>query len=108
MQLHPPHGRGDLRGLHAGDDDHVVRAQPAGDGAADALDGRRAQRRLEDGSYSRARLEAKAFGVFAKIEKRFFGGAETVRSWVDPGHKTGTSANDASRARSAMTEATKG
>lgn len=69
---------------------------------------RRAQRRLEDGSYKRARLEAKAFGIFARFERRFFGGAETVRSWVDPGHKTGSSGNDASKARSAMTDATRG
>lgn len=69
---------------------------------------RRAQRRLEDGSYLRARLEAKAFGIFARVEKRLFGGAETVRSWVDPGHRTGTGGNDASRASEAMTEATRG
>ena len=69
---------------------------------------RRAQRRLEDGSYKRARLEAKAFGIFARFERRFFGGAETARSWVDPGHKTGSSGNDASKARSAMTDATRG
>ena len=69
---------------------------------------RRAQRRLEDGSYQRARWEARAFGAYAKVSRRLFGGVDTVRSWVDPGHKTGTSANAASKASSAMTEATKG
>ncbi|MEL6430285.1 MAG: radical SAM protein [Planctomycetota bacterium] len=69
---------------------------------------RRAQRRLEDGSYLKARLEAKAFGAFAKVERRLFGGVDTVRSWVDPGHKTGTAGNKASKASTAMTEATRG
>ena len=55
------------------------------------------QRRLEDGSYKRARLGAKALGIYARFERRFFGGAETVRA-RDPGHKTGSSGNDASSA----------
>lgn len=69
---------------------------------------RRAQRRLEDGSYRTARLEAKAFGAYAKVSKRLFGGVDTVRSWVDPGHRTGTQGNSASKASTAMTDATKG
>ena len=72
------------------------------------LRGRRAQRRLEDGSYTSARLEAKAFGAYAKLSRRLFGGVDTVRSWVDPGHKTGTAGNEASRSTVSMTDATKG
>ncbi|MEZ6014338.1 MAG: radical SAM protein [Planctomycetota bacterium] len=69
---------------------------------------RRAQRRLEDGSFMSGRLEAKAFGAYSKVSRKLFGGADTIRSWVDPGHKTGTAGNSASKSRSAMTEATKG
>ena len=72
---------------------------------------RRAQRRLEDGSYQTAqtaRLEAKAFGVYDKISRRLFGGVDSVRSWVDPGHKTGTKGNAASKASESMTDVTKG
>lgn len=69
---------------------------------------RRAQRRLEDGSYRRARLEARAFSTYARVERKLFGGVDTVRSWVDPGHRTGTAGNKASSASTAMTEATRG
>lgn len=69
---------------------------------------RRAQRRLADNSYMRGRLEARAFGVFNKVRKRLFKASDVPRSWVDPGHKTGTAGNVNSRARVAMTEATKG
>jgi len=69
---------------------------------------RRAQRRLEDGSYQRGRIEAKAFGAYSKVSRKLFGGADTIRSWVDPGHKTGTAGNKASKSRSVMTDATKG
>jgi radical SAM superfamily enzyme YgiQ (UPF0313 family) len=69
---------------------------------------RRAQRRLEDGSYQDARLEAKAFGVYDKVSRRLFGGVDSVRSWVDPGHKTGTKGNAASKASESMTDVTKG
>ena len=57
---------------------------------------------------ARGRIEAKAFGAYAKVSRKLFGGADTIRSWVDPGHKTGTAGNSASKSRSAMTEATKG
>jgi radical SAM superfamily enzyme YgiQ (UPF0313 family) len=69
---------------------------------------RRAQRRLSDGTYVHGRFEAKAFGVYNKVRRRVFRVAPVVRTWVDPGHKTGTAGNERSKARVAMTEATKG
>jgi len=71
---------------------------------------RRAQRRLEDGSFVRpvGSVEARAFDVYNRLTKRLFGQAETIRSWVDPGHKTGTGGNEHSRSTEAMTGSTKG
>lgn len=69
---------------------------------------RRAQRRLEDGSFLQGRVEAKAFDVYHRLTRKLFRGRETVRSWVDPGHKTGTAGNSASRSSDSMTATTKG
>ena len=71
---------------------------------------RRAQRRLRDGSFLKptGSLEARAFDVYNRVTRKVFGGTETVRSFVDPGHKTGTAGNERSRASEAMTSATKG
>jgi anaerobic magnesium-protoporphyrin IX monomethyl ester cyclase len=69
---------------------------------------RRAQKRLEDGTFLQGRLEAKAFSLYNRLCKKVFNQEETVRSWVDPGHKTGTSGNARSKAKVAMTDATMG
>lgn len=69
---------------------------------------RRAQKRLEDGSFLDGRLEAKAFSLYNRLCKRLFKQEDTVRSWVDPGHKTGTAGNERSKSKPAMTEATMG
>jgi hypothetical protein len=71
---------------------------------------RRAQRRLEDGSFlkSTGSIEARAFDVYNRVTRKVFGGKETIRSFVDPGHKTGTSGNERSNASEAMTGTTKG
>jgi len=71
---------------------------------------KRAQRRLVDGSFmkSAGSVEARAFDVYNRVSKKLFGGTETVRSFVDPGHKTGTAGNKASKASDAMTGITKG
>lgn len=71
---------------------------------------RRAGRRLRDGSYlSKAgRLEARAFDVYNRVEKKIVPRAETTRTFIDPGHKTGTAGNERSRSREAMTQTTAG
>lgn len=71
---------------------------------------KRAQRRLADGSFmkSSGSVEARAFDVYHRVSKKLFGGTDTVRSFVDPGHKTGTAGNKASKASDAMTGTTKG
>jgi radical SAM superfamily enzyme YgiQ (UPF0313 family) len=69
---------------------------------------RRAQQRLADDSYKDARWEAKAFGVFNRVRKTVLRTSDVPRSWVDPGHKTGTAGNKYSSASTAMTDATKG
>ena len=68
----------------------------------------RAEKRLTDGSYVTGRNEARAFGLFNKVRKKLFRPDDVPRSWVDPGHKTGTAGNERSEARSVMTDATKG
>ncbi|MFT4539796.1 MAG: anaerobic magnesium-protoporphyrin IX monomethyl ester cyclase [Planctomycetota bacterium] len=70
---------------------------------------KRAQKRLENGSYihSVGSVEARVFDVYSRVSKKFFGQKETVRSWVDPGHKTGTAGNKNSKASDAMTASTK-
>jgi hypothetical protein len=73
---------------------------------------KRAKRRLERGElvggFPSARWEARAFDVYNRIEKKLFPRQELSRSWVDPGHKTGTKSNAASKSREAMTETTAG
>jgi len=69
---------------------------------------KRAQQRLADNSYLTGKWEARAFGVYNRVRKRISKSSDVPRSWVDPGHKTGTAGNEYSSARSAMTEATKG
>ena len=68
----------------------------------------RAKKRLEDGSYLNGGLEAKAFSVYNRIRKKFTTVADKPRSWVDPGHKTGTDGNERSKAKTVMTDATRG
>ncbi len=71
---------------------------------------RRAQKRLENGSFARGAgsIEARAFDVYNRVSRKLFGGVDTVRSFVDPGHKTGTAGNERSKATKAMTGTTKG
>ena len=71
---------------------------------------KRAQRRLENGSFlaSIGSAEARAFDVYNRVTRKLFGGVDTVRSFVDPGHKTGSGANAHSRGSKAMTGSTKG
>lgn len=69
---------------------------------------RRAERRLRDNNWSLGVFEARAFDVYNRVEKKLFPRVELSRSWVDPGHKTGTSGNQYSRSREAMTETTAG
>lgn len=73
---------------------------------------KRAKARLERGEllggFPPARVEAKAFDVYNRVTKKLFGTKELSRSWVDPGHSTGTSATKASQSREAMTGTTAG
>ena len=49
--------------------------------------------RLKSGNYSLGGFETKAFTAWNRIAKRFRKEEEKSRSWVDPGHKTGTGQN---------------
>ncbi len=69
---------------------------------------KRAQKRLATGSYVNGQFEARAFGLYNKVRKKLFNPTDVPRSWVDPGHKTGTEGNARSKATEAMTDATKG
>ena len=69
---------------------------------------KRAEQRLRENDWSLASFEARAFDVYNRIEKKLFPRQELSRSWVDPGHKTGTAGNASSRSREAMTETTAG
>jgi radical SAM superfamily enzyme YgiQ (UPF0313 family) len=71
---------------------------------------KRAQQRLQDGSFlsKAAQFEAKAFSLYNRVEKKLVKRAESTRSFIDPGHRTGTQGNRYSRAREAMTSATSG
>jgi hypothetical protein len=71
---------------------------------------KRAGSRLRKGTIygGAARLEARAFSVYNRIEKKITRRAEVTRTFIDPGHKTGTEGNASSRSREAMTEATAG
>ncbi len=57
----------------------------------------------EWGSIGEYRLEAKALDIYNRVEKKLFPRQELSRSWVDPGHKTGTSGNAASKSTRALT-----
>ncbi|MDA1265752.1 MAG: radical SAM protein [Planctomycetota bacterium] len=69
---------------------------------------RRAQKRLWDGSYKNGRLEARLFSVYDRICRRVFPREEVSRSWVDPGHRTGTQGNERSDAKQVVTSTTLG
>jgi hypothetical protein len=73
---------------------------------------KRARKRLAHGDltggFPSGLWEARAFDVYNRIERKLFPRVELSRSWVDPGHKTGTKANAASKSREAMTETTAG
>jgi anaerobic magnesium-protoporphyrin IX monomethyl ester cyclase len=70
---------------------------------------RRAEKRLRDGRLDKLGLfEARVFDVYNRLERKLFPRADVSRSWVDPGHKTGTAGNQASRSTRAMTETTAG
>ncbi|NUP95104.1 MAG: B12-binding domain-containing radical SAM protein [Planctomycetaceae bacterium] len=69
---------------------------------------KRAESRLRDNNWNFGVLEARAFDVYNRIERKLFPRPELSRSWVDPGHKTGTSGNAASRSSDAMTKTTAG
>ncbi|HTF89411.1 MAG TPA: radical SAM protein [Planctomycetota bacterium] len=69
---------------------------------------RRAERRLRENNFKLALLEARAFDVYNRVERKLFPRQELSRSWVDPGHKTGTAGNAASKSTHAMTETTAG
>jgi len=69
---------------------------------------RRARRRLAKGNLSAGLFESRAFDVYHRISRRIFPKPELSRSWVDPGHSTGTVATEASRSSKSMTKATAG
>ncbi len=69
---------------------------------------RRAEKRLRENNFKNGIWEARAFDVFNRIEKKLFPREEVSRSWVDPGHKTGTAGNKASKSTKSMTGATSG
>jgi radical SAM superfamily enzyme YgiQ (UPF0313 family) len=69
---------------------------------------KRAEQRLRENNFRLGLFEARVFDVYNRVEKKLFPRQELSRSWVDPGHKTGTSGNRASRSRKAMTETTAG
>ncbi len=69
---------------------------------------RRAESRLRDNNWKLGVFEARAFDVFNRVERKLFPRPDVSRSWVDPGHKTGTSGNAASRSSKAMTKTTAG
>jgi hypothetical protein len=56
---------------------------------------KRAGRRLRDGSYlSKAgRMEARLFSLYSRIESKFVRREKVARTFIDPGHKTGSSGN---------------
>jgi radical SAM superfamily enzyme YgiQ (UPF0313 family) len=69
---------------------------------------KRAERRLRENNFRLGMLEARAFDAYNRVEKKLFPRQELSRSWVDPGHKTGTAGNKASKSSRAMTETTAG
>ena len=71
---------------------------------------KRAARRLRDGTYRApsGKLEARVFDVYNRVERKLRKRAETTRTFIDPGHKTGTAGNKYSQASDAMTSTTSG
>jgi hypothetical protein len=69
---------------------------------------KRAEERLNSGSFVNGQLESKIFGLYNKVRRKILRPDDLPRSWVDPGHKTGTAGNERSGATKAMTDATKG
>lgn len=73
---------------------------------------KRARRRLARGElvggFPSALTEARAFDLYHRITRKLFPKPELSRSWVDPGHKTGTKSTKASESKDAMTETTAG
>ncbi|MBI5362084.1 MAG: B12-binding domain-containing radical SAM protein [Planctomycetes bacterium] len=73
---------------------------------------KRAKRRLARGElvggFPSALTEARAFDLYHRITRKLFPKPELSRSWVDPGHKTGTKSTAASESKEAMTETTAG
>jgi radical SAM superfamily enzyme YgiQ (UPF0313 family) len=69
---------------------------------------KRARRRLAQGSLSDGLFEARAFDLYNRITRKLFPRPDISRSWVDPGHNTGTGPTAASQSREAMTETTAG
>jgi hypothetical protein len=53
-------------------------------------------------------FEARAFDLYNRITRKLFPRPDISRSWVDPGHNTGTGPTAASQSRKAMTETTAG
>ena len=52
-------------------------------------------------------FESKVFGAYNKLRRKILRPDDLPRSWVDPGHKTGTAGNKRSAATKAMTDTTK-
>jgi radical SAM superfamily enzyme YgiQ (UPF0313 family) len=69
---------------------------------------KRARRRLSEGNLSSGLFEARAFDLYNRITRKLFPRPDISRSWVDPGHNTGTGPTAASQSRKAMTETTAG
>jgi radical SAM superfamily enzyme YgiQ (UPF0313 family) len=69
---------------------------------------KRARKRLARGELASGLFEARAFDLYHRITKKLFPRPDISRSWVDPGHNTGTGPTAASRSRKAMTETTAG
>jgi radical SAM superfamily enzyme YgiQ (UPF0313 family) len=69
---------------------------------------KRARKRLARGDLASGLFEARAFDLYHRITKKLFPRPDISRSWVDPGHNTGTGPTAASRSRKAMTETTAG
>jgi hypothetical protein len=69
---------------------------------------RRAERRLRDNDWKFGELEAKVFDKLLSVQRKLFPRPEISRSWVDPGHKTGTAGNKYSKSTKAMTGTTAG
>ena len=72
---------------------------------------KRAGRRLRDGSYlSKAgRMEARLFSLYSRVESKFIKREKLARTFIDPGHKTGSAGNKNSKSNpDVMTSATLG